>query len=367
MMEGHFMSKYEGNFDDEFSKRIVSMLFSGEIYQYINHKNAMRFISPPTEEAVNIKHQKLLNNSYFKSSNSTDSLTLRPCNELIYTLNSSDVPRLMYDYKEMLKGNISLPFENQLDAWINRTWTYGMKAYKVCASCTEFRETYQGAGDGTLNSFDSYCSEGKYGADLNVSGLLLIPIDDDGDFIEMESNLAIWNRFLEWQATDCPSEQFPNTSFWDLTPEEFENRGLVSMGLFTGGLGLVTLLPDFIGFGEAYHIHGGPGIKEVYQTGIVPLVLKARDQFVQEVSEGKARLSNYVVSSGYSEGAMPAIVSGDALHELGFKVRTQAGGGAVDHSSTKGMFYLFGKSNIPLYNNSRKINVWCDPHLSSQI
>lgn len=242
---------------------------------------------------------------------------VRPCDELILTLTPTDVRRLMKMHKDLLLDQ-NFPYQEEIENWIDRKWMYGMKAYKICSSCADLRETYSSEA-----SFDSYCGEGKYGADVNVSGLLTIPIDEDGEFIKMKSNIALWNRWLEWEATECPTEQLPNSSDWGDLTEEFDDRGFVSTSLFTTGVGVVPLLPDYIGFCESFQLFGAPAIKSAYQAGIVPLVLKARDFFVEEITAGKPKLSNYVGSSGYSEGAVSAIAAGDALHELGFRVRIQ--------------------------------------------
>jgi len=317
-------------FDDVVPKMIRDSILSGEIKKYLKQENINKIF----EEGG---RRKLMRQ------NETVEFKLRPCDEEIYTFTSDEVREIMKDYLGMAIGSEGIPFQRTVEKWIERRWKYGLKAYKICASCADFRETYSGEGEGS-NAFDEYCAEDIYGADETHSGLLHIPVDDDGEFLEISSKLAIWNRWVEFHATECPSEQFHNGTDWGSNFEEFDRWGYTPSGFLTAPLGVVSLLPDYLGFCESYKMDGAPANKKGYQTGIVPLVLKARDFFVEEQSEGKTTLNNEVVSSGFSEGGMTALVVGWALDTLGFDVRTQAGGSAIDHKSKDGLFNYYGKS-----------------------
>ena len=347
-IENLFTNDETGGFDDDVPRMLESMILSGEIERYIDPK-AIENMFDPTRRLTAQMNRRLqshpFNNTNTTLINTNKTLDLRPCDELIFTFSPEEVRKIMKVYFEGLLGE-GMPLLIPVNAFIDIRYKSGFAAYKICASCEEVRGKYGGMG-----TFDSYCGEGKHGADTNVSGLLYIPVDENKEFKECESNLAVWNRWIEWFAKECPSEQFFNGTDWGDNVEEFESKGYAPAGFLTAGIGVVTLLPDYMGFGESYRIPKGPGIKSVYQTGIVPLVLKARDTFVEEVTGGRTKMSNYVITSGYSEGAQPAVATGLALDELGagLRIRTQAGGGALDHVTPKGVLHLFGKCLKHIY------------------
>lgn len=321
-------------YHDDVPNMLESMIRNGDVHKYIDN--------------FKMKEMSLIyENRRLESNMVNASLTeVRPCNELIYTLTPSELRQIMTDYIDILLTS-SFPFRDALDKWIERKYVYGIKAYKLCASCDEFRSEYGGSGETSSNAFDTYCGDGKYAADVNVSGLLTIPIDEDGEFLENDASpLALWSRWVDYNPLACPSEQFHNDTYWGNNIDDFEERGYVPSNFFTAGIGIVTLLPDYVGFGESLLLDPIPATKRGYQTSAVPLVLKAKDFLVNEFTEGKISLSDKVVISGYSEGGMASVVIGNALHDVGFNVRTQTGGGTFDFTSVNSLFNVFLKSRL---------------------
>jgi len=52
---------------------------------------------------------------------------------------------------------------------------YGIKAKKICASCTDFTPLAE--------CYQDFCGADTYGHDATVSGLLLLPVDASGDVL----------------------------------------------------------------------------------------------------------------------------------------------------------------------------------------
>lgn len=336
--------KYE-MFDAVLPTMIESAILSGEIGQYINAtKVHSSLFSSSKKSSRRRRHLEETTNETLQTNETVQ--TLRNCNEMIFRFTAEEVKQLVKDYIAVLGGFSDSGIPPAISGFVDRRFKLGIEAHKICASCSEFQESYGGMGDNTYgNDFDSYCGADKYGSDANVSGLLYIPVDNDG-YLRKTSNLALWNRWIEFYAKEVPSEQFLANGVWETTQEELENRGFSPVGLLTSGIGTVSLLPDYIGYGESYKYAKGPSIKAMYQKGIVPLVLKLRDSYLSEVTDGLTSLSNYVVTSGYSEGGMPAIVSGSALSELGFRPKTQAGGTPINHISKTGLPSIYLKTGI---------------------
>lgn len=84
----------------------------------------------------------------------------------------------------------------------------------------------------------------------------------------------------------------------------------------------------------------------MYQKGIIPLVLKLRDEYLEEVTDGALSLTNCVTTTGVSEGGIPAIATGSALHELGFNVVTNSGGTGINHKHKYGLSKIYCKYEV---------------------
>lgn len=350
-----------GQYDDDFPKMLESLIHSGEIAEHIHYSKIQDMVLNNERRTSYYHYQHQHQFRHLQEQNTSGLPVLRPCNELIYTLSPTELKRIMFDYSDMLLP-ANATFKNVFEAWVDRTYIYGIKAYKLCASCTEFRETYTEMSDGRRTPFESYCGEGKHGADTDMSGLLTVPINDEGEFVEMESDLAIWSRWVEYHGSECPSEQFHNDTYWGNDIEALDQYGYSPISFLTTGLGIVTLIPDYFGFGESRFLDPTPSNKRGYQVSSVPLVLKARDTFLQEISGGRTSLCDKVISSGYSEGGMASIVTGDALHDLGFQVTTQSGGGSYDFTSVNSIFKVLLN---PFYSTHRSLYVGWAASLSS--
>ena len=341
-IEDFFTNDETGGFDHDFPRMLESMILNGEIQNHIEPKVIEKMIDPMRGQKQWINSSSLTDLFNFTNLNFSDAnetMVMRPCDEFIFAFTPEEMRALMRGYFSLILGDGS-PLTLLFNSYIDLRYKFGFAAYKICASCAELRPKYGGMG-----TFDSYCGEGKHGADVNVSGLLYIPVDENKDFQDCDSNLAVWHRYLEWRPEDCPSEQFIDSTKWGNEIEDFEAVGFTYAGFLTAGIGIVTLLPDYLGYGESYHVMKGPGVNSIYQIGSVPLILKARDTFVEQITGGKTKLTNYIITSGYSEGAQSAVATGVALDDLGIglRVRTQAGGGAFDQLSNKGVLHFIGK------------------------
>lgn len=244
-------------YDDIIPELIQSAILTGDIEKYIDISHASTMFHTSGIDGKNgddLRKRKLEDVVV----NETVQI-LRNCDEMIYKFTGDEVLKFAFDYIVVLGGWETFGIPLPLKFFLTRVFKYGLEAHKICGSCQDFLDDYGGMGDDELygNNFDDYCGADTYGYDAVVSGLLYLPVDDDGNYLRKDSNLALMNRWIEFTAKEVPSEQLEASPVWETTNEAMEARGFSPLGVVTGALGIVTLLPDYIGFGESYRYRKG--------------------------------------------------------------------------------------------------------------
>ena len=149
--------------------------------------------------------------------------------------------------------------------------TYGVQIRKICSSCDE--ENSFGPGVIDKNNL-GYCN--GYGKDATVSGLLVLPINEEGQIISGPMKNSIWSHVTSGQTCNIPSAFNVNKAF----PERTDVNALVP--LLLGSTGSASLAPDNMGYGSSYDYFKGYLHKRQYQTSFMPLWLKARRIVAEE-------------------------------------------------------------------------------------
>eukprot|EP00588_Corethron_pennatum_P020080 CAMPEP_0194320540 /NCGR_PEP_ID=MMETSP0171-20130528/16844_1 /TAXON_ID=218684 /ORGANISM="Corethron pennatum, Strain L29A3" /LENGTH=553 /DNA_ID=CAMNT_0039078103 /DNA_START=74 /DNA_END=1735 /DNA_ORIENTATION=+ len=241
------------------------------------------------------------------------------CNGILGEFSSSELKKIFTD----LVDTLPLPFVTKffIKIYIGSSVKYGVRGMKICSSCESF------AGKWNHNNGGSdYCGEDVYGYNTVVSGAVYYPIDDKtskiatGDF-----KGAFLNRPTKFNDFDVPSEQTLGS--------EVDSY----IGLIASSIGSITILPDFLGFGESYKNKKAYIVKESYKTASIPLWFEVNKQVA--AMNTQTRLSNEVFVAGYSEGGYASVVIGEALHQMGVKLGfVHASGGP----------YQFGKTEMAI-------------------
>jgi hypothetical protein len=186
--------------------------------------------------------------------------------------------------------------------------TYGVEVRRLCASCSDFPVAEQ------PEAYTDFCT--GYGSDTSFSGLLMIPLDEDGSLLP---GTHAGNIFCHGTST----QSVPTTEF---------REGILGLDVILNiaitSTGAVTLMPDYMGYGESSEtIFKAYLVKQQYQTSIIPLWLMA-DQIIQSESDCTAALASATAIVGYSEGGYAAVALAEGLDKIGVDIiKVEAGAG----------------------------------------
>jgi hypothetical protein len=102
------------------------------------------------------------------------------------------------------------------------------------------------------------------------------------------------------------SYSFSSYSFNSFHQHGQQSKTIVAattFGLFgTGVTGMVSILPDFMGYGESMHYTDRVYMKkDPYVTATLPLWIQARSDLMDR-TRGRSKLGNEAIFAGYSEG-----------------------------------------------------------------
>lgn len=186
--------------------------------------------------------------------------------------------------------------------------TYGVQVRRLCASCSDFPVDEQ------PEAYASFCS--GYGSNTSFSGLLMIPLAEDGSFLP---------------GTHAGNIYCHGTSTQSVPTTEFQGESLdvqIMLNLIITSTGAVTLMPDYMGYGESSGtIYKAYLVKQQYQTSIIPLWLMA-DRIIQTESDCTSALAAATAVLGYSEGGYAAVALAEGLDKMGVDIiKVEAGAG----------------------------------------
>lgn len=277
-------------------------------------------------------------------------LPTRKCGEIIANLSVSDL-------KDVAKGIVNnlFPSNSTLEAFapvalelLSSTLKYPIQVQKICSSCGEIQNFYQGESflhDTSTYGFATFCGKDRYGYNVTTSGLLLLPIDPStGKVFTKTLRSAVFTHGTTSGSQRAPSGVFPSNITATLQAtgtQELKNIAAlldVIPALFGASAGAVLVMPDNIGYGESYQSPKSYLVYSLYQQASVTLWLAAR-RMLLSVSSPKSlctALDHVVSVTGYSEGGYSSFSTCLALNQLsvaGSKVRVsrcQCGGTPFD-------------------------------------
>jgi len=217
--------------------------------------------------------------------------------------------------------------------------TFSVQAQVVCGSCDEIFELYAGEeflnARGT-NSFFSYCGPERNGHDAMHSALLLVPIDNLTSSPPMRQlPTAVFMHGTTVSTQLVPSEYYPSdlSTFIDLNADDQEQISLflglydVVAAIFASANGVVSIAPDYIGYGQSYLSPKSYAVINMYQQAAGVSWLKAKTQ-VERSTNGCTTFQKAVTIAGYSEGGFSAVAAALALQAMNISVTGVATGGA---------------------------------------
>jgi hypothetical protein len=236
--------------------------------------------------------------------------TTTTCNTILATWTPEEVSTYFFNSL----GNSSIA--PLLELTLQGQFRYGVQIRIVCASCQEIMSTLDST---TSTSLQDICGSNVYGANANMSGLVMVPLTADA------SNLApgTMKGVVYCHGTDTNS--WPSIYYQGPTNTSVETlqfAAVVSLG------GSVAILPDYMGFGASQGtVYKGYTVLKSYQTSFIPLWYQTQSLVAQE-SNCSTILSNEAAVVGYSEGGYASVAVAQSMVQAGIQVLHVDSGGA---------------------------------------
>ena len=202
---------------------------------------------------------------------------------------------------------------------------YGIQVRKICSSCNSLISSSDQSVKYNATALNSICGEDIYGHNDNYSGLALFPMVNDGS--ELIVRPGTLKGHVHSRTTRLDSSLAPSTT-WPPSPD------VLGSIFATAASGAVSIIPDFIGFGESAFLHRAYLIKKGYLSSTIPLWVEVRSILVEE-TKGVSSLANAATFAGYSEGGYASVALADGFKTvLGTDIiGVMAGGGPYRTSS----------------------------------
>ncbi|KAL3934265.1 MAG: hypothetical protein SGBAC_009978 [Bacillariaceae sp.] len=245
------------------------------------------------------------------------STTTVECGAILGTLRTPDI-------KSKLQSSPNVP--SSAAGYSMILIKHHVQARKICGSCRNKNDNVDNVDNvdsstGTAREHE-YCVESAYGYNATVSGLLLLPIDEDGELVEgpMTGHIAAHQSLTE-TFSQIPS----GTSVVNEGSPLFNNHWL---SIVAASSGKIAIAPDYLGYGESANFFKSFLIRPAYAMATLPL-WQSTVKMIAEESNCRSYLKPFAYVTGYGEGAYAALSIADALYStLQVQiVKTNVGGG----------------------------------------
>lgn len=241
---------------------------------------------------------------------------------------------------------------------VSKIVTHDVRAQVLCGSCAEIIKLYAGedflAADGN-HSFLSYCGPDRHGYNATHSALLLVPLySNTGILVQGQLKTSVTMHTTTILQNEIPSQVYPadfNSAF-DLNATLEENilqlQALYDIiaGVVAASSGVVSIVPDYIGFGHSYLFPRSYVVVNLYQQAAAVSWLKAKKN-VEEMSTGCTTFKKAVTIGGYSEGGYGALAAALAYQAMEIDVIGVSAGGAAYDISGEIQFVMNQLDNNP--------------------
>ena len=228
-----------------------------------------------------------------------------PCNQVIEFLTVSQVSQMLTDIT-MREGPNAL--RALLASFSQSELRYNVQVLRICASCDDVSSTSP--------AFEEFCGPDDFGSDVPFSGLLMIPIDENG--IRPAGTLKGMLYMHGTSTSEVPSIQWRGA----------ETDSTIQIQLGVASAGTAVIFPDYMGYAEsATSTFKSYMVRKSYETSIIPLWLYTQE-FLRDETDCQTALGEAVYILGYDEGGYASVVAADALHRMGVNVVAVFSGGA---------------------------------------
>jgi len=206
-----------------------------------------------------------------------------------------------------------------LKATISTRSTHGIQVRRVCASCQDFEDIIDHP------DYQRYCGSQVYGYNQTFSGLLVLPLSQNGgtDFQPGTLPGVVWAHPT---IVNTP----PSTSY---TGTSSSGQTLI-FGFMPASMGSPVIMPDYFGYGVSNaKIYKAYVIRQSYETSVIPIWYTAA-RILREESNCQTELANELTVTGYSEGGYSGPIVATALHTLGWNILKVHAGAAPARSGS---------------------------------
>jgi hypothetical protein len=226
------------------------------------------------------------------------------CNTVLATIPAGQIQEFLNTAVDEKYGEASAATA-LLKATISTRSIHGIQVRRVCSSCQDFEDTIDHP------DYQRYCGPQVYGYNQTFSGLLVLPLSQDGsaDFQPGTLPGLIWAH--PTIVNTPPSTSYVGTS---------SSAETLTFGFLPASMGIPAIMPDYFGYGVSNaKVYKGYVIRQSYEASIVPIWYMAA-RILREESNCRTELANALTLTGYSEGGYVGPVIATALHKLGWNI-----------------------------------------------
>jgi hypothetical protein len=272
------------------------------------------------------------------------------CGDQITTITAGEIQQIA----TLLLGTVLVgdlaAFGDVALAAIDQAIKYDLRAVKICSSCIETNiltaaESWRSAEG--FGSYNTYCNESFFGFDAQHSSVIFLPL-------ESETGLPIRGKLrgvmamhgLLFENGDSPSEILPTNLTQALVatgPEVFFLAITDFLeSLVASSSGAVSLIPDFLGYGETVSTHNRTSyLPEFYMQSAAQAYFGAQS-YLNQSTNGCTQLDNVWSVVGSSDGAFGSIPTAKALQALDNRILNVFAGAPYLDTNIQ-LRFVFGK------------------------
>jgi hypothetical protein len=289
-------------------------------------------------------------------------LQTRACGDEIGRVTVSEIRALASTVLTVVLEKSSAPalLESTLKFYTS-SLRYDLVAFKVCGSCAETQASLTSQAllqdESVFGSFSSYCASDKYGYSAEHSALVFVPVAtndtttavtertatttvaETATIVEGSLRSLVKMHVTKVSVSAAPTQDWPTNLTEALallggSSDDANNAILLAyLGYLTplvgAGSGAVTILPDYIGYGESLKTHNRTfAYPPTYMQAAVTTWMATKQAIEQDTygwsindgTRGCTVMDSVVSLTGGSEGGYAAIAAAPAMQQAGLRV-----------------------------------------------
>lgn len=250
--------------------------------------------------------------------------TIPACNTKITTLGIDEVQSFA---EILLQSSLGLAgaedLQDTLAAQLITPFVkYGLTVYKVCGTCNNVWKHWDNYDYGDDSSFESYCGPNVHGSEATHSSLVFAPNEGNSEILSGNIPSFLHMHSFVTDLADCPTEKWPSSLNETLQSVIAENTFVDFLsnffdyfsGVLIASSGVVSVFPDYIGYGESIDFSRSSIPESYAQAAVVSYA--ATGLYLEQKSGGCSRLANVGSMLGLSEGGFSVIPAATALQDF---------------------------------------------------